>query len=73
MRSMQVYVLNYKATLPVLGAGDNGWGEQLKEEMMERFGSTLHVTMVFESDSPSVDFIEGDTYKDAVAFQPPSV
>jgi hypothetical protein len=54
---------------PALGAGENGWGEQVKEEMMEQFGTALDVT-IFESDSTSADFNESDVYKDAVAFQP---
>jgi hypothetical protein len=54
---------------PALGADANGWSEQLKEEMAERFGKALEVS-IFESDSTSVEFIGSDVYEDVLDVQP---
>ncbi|OIU67654.1 SGNH/GDSL hydrolase family protein [Rossellomorea aquimaris] len=52
-----------------LGSGNGGWSDQLKEELSSGYGDQVEVS-IFEEDTTSVEFLEGDVYEDVLAFQP---
>ncbi len=52
-----------------LGSGEGGWSELLKQKLSSEYGGQVEVS-IFEEDTTSVEFLEGDVYEDVLAFQP---
>jgi hypothetical protein len=62
----------YKIALvgsPALGEEENGWSRQVKEELEGTFGDSLEVT-IYEYDSTSIEFVNGEQAEEVLTDKP---
>jgi hypothetical protein len=62
----------YKIALvgsPAMGSGENGWSEQLTNELSSVYEDGVEVT-IFQSETTSVHFTESELYEEVMASQP---
>ncbi|MFI8687637.1 SGNH/GDSL hydrolase family protein [Rossellomorea sp. NPDC077527] len=57
---------------PALGAEENGWSVQLKEELENAYSESMEVS-VFQYDTDSLNFINGEEVDEVISFSPDMV
>jgi hypothetical protein len=67
----QVYKLAIVGS-PALGQEENGWSVQLKEELEKDYGGTLEVS-IFQNDTNSLQFINGEGSDEVISYSPDMV
>jgi hypothetical protein len=52
-----------------LGADENGWSEQVKDELMDTYGDTIEVK-IFQYDTTSLTFVNGEKVDEVLDYEP---
>lgn len=52
-----------------LGADENGWSEQVKDELMDTYGDTIEVK-IFQYDTTSLTFVNGENVDEVLDYEP---